>query len=441
MTLKGHATNAACLFLILASTSLCARAQFRSALEGTVTDPSGLIVPEAQIVLVNLDNGVSLTAQTNTSGYYSFPTLPPGRYKITASVKGFASVTQENITLIGTEVRTIPLVLKVGAVTETVTVTAEPPALQRSEAKVTSSISATEIRNLPLAGRNVLDVVSLTPGVTGVGNMSSQAGSFDIFSLVGEPKVNANGQRGDGNGYYVDGISANSNPDPGTVYVTLNPDSVAEFSVALNDYSAEYGRSGSIVVNAVSKSGSNQFHGSLFEFHQDNKLTARNVFQNMPNPITGRILPASRRNEFGFSFGGPIQKDKMFFFGGMDVLRSSNTVTDRDVIETPEFVNFMKTNYPQKTSTKLLTSFPEGDFGPIEAGGVQTVAQVMAVSGFGACSGTGPLGMPCNMPLRGTAVRSFAPKRRLHPERLELARCPLDQPRKAFDKSRRRDFP
>jgi hypothetical protein len=178
----------------------------------------------------------------------------------------------------------------------------------------------------------------------------------------------------------------------------------------LNDYSAEYGRSGSIVVNAVSKSGSNQFHGSLFEFHQDNKLTARNVFQNTPT-VTSRILPASRRNEFGFSFGGPIQKDKMFFFGGMDVLRSSNTVKDRDVIETPEFLNFMKTNYPQNTSTKLLTSFPEGDFGPIEAGGVQTVAQVMAVSGFGACSGTGPLGMPCNMPLRGTAVRSFAPTR------------------------------
>src|SRR5262249_37032736 len=280
---------------------------------------------------------------------------------------------------------------------------------QRSEAKVTSSVSTTEIRNLPMAGRNVLDLVSLTPGVTGVGNMSTQAGSFDIFSLVGEPKVNANGQRGDGNGYYVDGISANSNPDPGTVYVTLNPDSVAEFSVALNDYSAEYGRSGSIVVNAVSKSGSNQFHGSLFEYHQDNKLTARNVFQNRPNAVTGRILPASRRNEFGFSFGGPIQKDKMFFFGGMDVLRSSQTVTNRVVIETPEFVNFMKTNYPNKISTKLLTSFPVGDVGPIETS--QTVAQVMAVSGFPACSGTGPLGMPCNMPLRGTAVNRFAPVR------------------------------
>ena len=113
-----------------------------------------------------------------------------------------------------------------------------------------------------MAGRNILDLVSLAPGVTGVGNLSGQAGSLDIFSLVGNPKVNANGQRADGNGYYVDGVSANSNPDPGKVYVTLNPDSVAEFSVALNDYSAEYGRSGSIVVNAVSKSGSNKFHGS-----------------------------------------------------------------------------------------------------------------------------------------------------------------------------------
>jgi hypothetical protein len=123
--------------------------------------------------------------------------------------------------------------MKAGEVSETVTVPSEPSPLQRSEAKVATNISTAEIRNLPMAGRNILDMVSLAPGVTGVGNLSTNAGSFDIFSLVGEPKVNANGQRGDGNGYYVDGISANSNPDPGTVYVTLNPDSVAEFSVAL----------------------------------------------------------------------------------------------------------------------------------------------------------------------------------------------------------------
>jgi hypothetical protein len=408
MALKIFSKTAACLLLVLAFTN-AAQAQFRSAIEGAVTDPSGGIVSDAQVTLVNVETGVSQTAKTNSAGSYSFPALPPGKYKITVSAKGFASVAQENITLGGAETRTISLAMKVGDVSETVTVTSEPAPVQSSEAKVATNISTAQIRNLPMPGRNILDLVSLAPGVTGVGNLTGQAGSLDIFSLVGEPKVNANGQRGDGNGYYVDGISANSNPDPGTVYVTLNPDSVAEFSVALNDYSAEYGRSGSIVVNAVSKSGSNKFHGSLFEYHRNNKLTARNVFQNRPNQSSGRILPASRRNEFGFSLGGPIQTDKMFFFGSLDTLRSSDTVTNLITVETPEFVNFMRTRFPGATSTALLTTYPVGDIGPIT--GAQTVAQYMTQLNFTPCSGTGPLGMPCNMPLRGSAVRTFAPTR------------------------------
>src|SRR5262245_558527 len=391
MTLISFSKTAACILLVSAFAS-AAQAQFRSAIEGAVTDPSGGIVSEAQVTLVNTETGVSQTAKTNSAGSYSFPTLPPGKYMITVSAKGFSSVKQENITLGASETRTISLALKVGDVSETITVTSEPAPVQNSEAKVATNISTEQIRNLPMAGRNILDLVSLAPGVTGVGNLAGRAGGFDIFSLVGEPKVNANGQRGDGNGYYVDGISANSNPDPGTVYVTLNPDSVAEFSVALNDYSAEYGRSGSIVVNAVSKSGSNSLHGSLFEYHRNNKLTARNVFQNTPNLITGRILPASRRNEFGFSLGGPIIKDKMFFFGALDALRSSNTVTNRATVETPEFVNFMKANRPNNVSTLLLTKYPVGDIGPVS--GAQTVAQYMTQLGITACSGTGPLGMP-----------------------------------------------
>ncbi|MCI0662994.1 MAG: TonB-dependent receptor [Acidobacteria bacterium] len=412
MPTRSLATTASSLLLITIFAALTVHAQFRSAIEGNVTDPSGGVVADAQVVLANVENGVSLTAKTNSAGQYSFPSLPPGKYVITVSATGFSSVKQENITLGGSEIRTVAIAMKVGDVSETVTITSDPTPIQSSEAKVTANISAAEIRNLPIAGRNILDLVSLAPGVTGVGNMSGRAGSFDIFSLVGEPKVNANGQRGDGNGYYVDGISANSNPDPGTVYVTLNPDSVAEFSIALNDYSAEYGRSGSIVVNAVSKSGSNNYHGSIFEYHQNNKLTARNVLQNTPNRDTGRILPVSRRNEFGFSLGGPIQKDKMFFFGSLDALRSSNTETNRVTLETPEFVNFLKTNFPNNVSTSLLTKYTVGDIGAFEAGTTQTVSQVMAVLNFPApCVGTGPLGMPCDMPLRGTAVRSFAPIR------------------------------
>ena len=407
MTMKVFVKAAACFIIVLAVSSQ-ARAQFRNSIEGTVADPSGAMIPQAQVVLSNLETGVSQTAESNSAGYYHFTSLPPGKYKITASAPGFKSVTQENISLGGSEVLTIALVLQVGQVTEQVSIAGEVAPIQKSEAKVGSNITGHEVRNFPLPGRNVLDLVALTPGVTGLGNAAGTAGASDIFSLVGNPSVTANGQRGDGNTFYVDSTSATSNPDPGVFNIIPNPESVQEFNVALNDYSAEYGRSGSVVIHAVTKSGTNGFHGSLFEFHRDNKLTARNVFQNSADSITGRVIPVSRRNEFGGSLGGPIQKDRMFVFFTWDQLRSSNAVTRRIAVEAPDFTNFIKANRPNNLSSLLLSSFPIEHSG-IEAGSIQTVAQVMDRFGLGPCSGAGPIGMPCNMPLLGTAIQSFAP--------------------------------
>src|SRR5215467_927604 len=409
MPLRPMLTGTA-LMIVMLVLSAPAWAQFLSAIEGSIADDSGAIIAEADVVLVNLDTGVSQTTRSNSAGYFRFPTLPPGRYKITASANGFVSVTQENISLGGSEVRTIPLTLKVGKVTEQVTITSEPPPVQKSEAKIAADIPARVVRSLPLAGRNVLDLVSLTPGVTGIGNMSGGAGDNDIFSLVGNPSINANGQRGDGNGFYVDSTSANINPDPGTFGIIPNPESIQEFHVAINDYSAEFGRSSSVVIQAVTKSGTNGFHGSLFEYHRDNKLTARNVFQNEPDPLTGREIPVTRRNEFGGSFGGPIQKDKMFFFFSWDQLRSSNSVTRLVNSETPDYVNFLKANLPNNVSTGLVSQFPVDSHG-FRAGSFQTVADVMNTFGLGPCSGKGPLGMPCGLPVIGTVEQDFAASR------------------------------
>ncbi len=411
MIVKGLARIAACLILMLVFASPDAWAQFRNALEGNVTDASGALIPDAQIVLVNIETGISQTSKTNSVGYYRFPTLPPGKYKITASASGFKAVTRENVTVGGDQVVTVPLELSVGEITEQVTVTVEVAPIQKSEAKVGTSITAYEVRNFPLAGRNVLDLIALAPGVTGLGNVGGQAGGNDIFSLVGNPRVNANGQRGDGNSFYVDSNSATSNPDPGTFNIIPNPDSIREFNTVVNDYSAEYGRSGSLVIQAVTKSGTNQIHGSLFEYHRNNRLTARNVFQNTVNPLTGRVIPVSRRNEFGGSVGGPIQKDKMFFFFSYDQLRSSNVITRRITVEAPEFVDFLKANRSGNISTFLLSNFPVDNISGFEAGSVQTVATVMTLQGLGPCVGAGPLGMPCNMPVLGTAIQDFAPTR------------------------------
>ena len=192
----------------------------------------------------------------------------------------------------------------------------KPPRLHISELT-----TAQEVLALPLEGRNALNVIAQTPGVTGSGLVSDRAGANDIFNAANAPSVTANGQRGSSNGFYVDDTSVNDNPDGGSAKLSPNVESIQEVRVSVNNYSAQYGRNSSVLTQITTKSGTNQIHGSLFEYHTDNKLTARNVFQNTPNPITGRIVPVSRRNEFGGSMGLPIRKDHTFVFASYDQLK------------------------------------------------------------------------------------------------------------------------
>jgi carboxypeptidase family protein/TonB-dependent receptor-like protein len=340
-------------------------AQFRSAIEGTVTDSSGAVVPDAKVTLTNVDTGVSTSTQSNGEGLFRFPSLPPGRYRVSVTKQGFATTTQENITLLAEEIRTVSLALKAGAATEIVTVSAEANPIQLTEAKVAGDISAQEISQLPLPGRNIGSLISFTPGVTGTANASRNANDTDIFSLVNNPQVNANGQRGEANMFYLDNTLATSNPDPGVYNLTPNPESVQELHVTVNDYSAEYGRGSSLIIQAVTKGGTNQFHGSLFEYHQDNKLSAANFFD-------AGFVPVFRRNEFGGSIGGPFLKNKLFGFFSYDQKRASRPTTLSYTLETQDFVNFMKSNFPDNLSTQLMTKFP-ATVGNVIPGSTQTV--------------------------------------------------------------------
>jgi len=376
-------------FVLVAILALPALAQFRSSIEGTVTDQSGGVVPDALVTLTNNDTGISTSGQTNSEGLFRFPSLAPGHYQLTGTKQGFSTVKQENIILTAEEIRTVPLTLKAGMVSDTVTITAEANPIQLSESKIGSDISEREIRDLPLAGRNVVSVLSQTPGVTGIGNASTNANDTDIFSLVNNPQNSANGQRGEANAFYLDNTLATSNPDPGTYNLTPNPESVQEVHVSVNDYSAEYGRSSSIMIQAVTKSGSNDFHGSLFEYHQDNALTAHNFFVS--------DVPVSRRNEFGGSLGGPILKNRIFGFFSLDKKLSSTPGVLTDQVETSDFVSFMKSNFPNNLSTQLLTAYP-GTVANVTPGSVVTVQDLDPT-----CAGTGPLGMPCSLGLYETS--------------------------------------
>jgi hypothetical protein len=377
--------------------SMPAKAQFKSSIEGSVTDASGAVVPEAQVTLTNVDTGVTRTVPTNEEGLYRFPALAPGHYRLTATKKGFAKTSAENIVLLAEEIRTVPLALKAGEVTETVTVTAETTPIQLSESKVGSDISAHELSQLPLAGGNLANLIQQTPGVTGVGTAGGNNTDNDIFGLVNSPYANGGGQRGDGNAFYVDNTLATSNPDPGVFNLTPNTESIQELHVSVNDFSAEYGHSNGLVIQAVSKSGTNEFHGSLFEYHQDNDLWAHNAESG------GQKVPVFRRNEFGGSVGGPILKNRIFGFFSWDQKISSQPNVFQSTVETPDFVQFMTTNFPNNLSTQLMTKYPATVNGVVP-GTVQTAGSLDPT-----CATVAPVpGMPCSLDLYETTTESFA---------------------------------
>lgn len=378
-------------------------AQFSSAIEGTVTDSTGGVVPNVAIRVTNEDTGVTSSGETSEAGYYRIPALPVGHYRVEASKPGFATAVQSGVMLEAARVQSVPLQLTVGSVSSEVSVTGAPPPVETSEAHVSEITTSAEVLDLPFEGRNVLNVIAQTPGVTGTGLVSDRAGSNDIFNAVNSPSVTANGQRGSSNGFYVDDSSVNDNPDEGGAKLSPNPDSVAEVRVSINNYSAEYGRNSSVLTQIITKSGTNMVHGSLFEYHTDNKLTSRNEFQNAPDPITGKLIPVFRRNEFGGSIGLPIRKDHTFFFGSVDSLQSSSATASLVTAETPDFTSFMKANYPNTIATKLLTSYPAA---VAATGGVRTVGDLQP-----GCIGSNSLGMPCTMPILETGLLSASAPR------------------------------
>jgi hypothetical protein len=376
-------------------------AQFRSSIEGTVTDSSGAVVAGAQVVLTNQDTAVSVTSASNENGLFRFPSLGLGTYTLTATKQGFETFKQENIALAAEETRTVALVLKVGQTQQTVTITADAAAIQLSEAKIDTGITAQEITQLPLTGRNIFNLISLTPGVTGTGQAAGGSGGAfanTVFSLVNDGQTTANGQRPDANAFYLDNTYATSNPDPGSYNLTPNPDSIAEVHVSVNDYSAEYGHSGGLVIQAITKSGTNQFHGSLFEYHTDNDMEALSLGEG-PGSIA-----VSRRNEFGGSVGGPIQKDKTFIFFSWDQLKSAGATTLNGTVETADFVNFMTTNFANNLSTQLLNKYPVTRPNP---SGILTVQDLDPN-----CTTVGPpvAGISCGLDVLENVTESVAPK-------------------------------
>ena len=356
MSHRGICRLASRILILLSICSLAAvsaRAQYSASVQGTVTDTSGALVQGATVTVTNQATGVSQTATTSAEGFYHISALPPGKYTVTASFEGFKEKVVKDVTVSAEVVQGVDLVLEPGEVKETVTVTASAtPALQTENANLGGAITELEIHDLPQYGRDPYELVRLTPGVFGdssrqgngnsnlLPNTAGPGGSnTSIFQTENLVQISSHGQRVSDNDYVLDGVSANSLTWGGAAVVTPNQDSVQEIQVVTNGYSAEYGRNSGTTVQVVSKSGTNQFHGSGFFKYDDPGLNAFNKYNGesngTPNP-TIRVADATR--QFGGSFGGPIKKDKLFFFGSYEGLRDNKSDVANQWIFTPQFV-------------------------------------------------------------------------------------------------------
>jgi hypothetical protein len=297
---------------LLAIFALTASAQTTTAqLTGQVTDSTGAVIPAAQVVIVNTGTGDERQFPTNDSGYYTFGLLPPGSYRLQVRKDGFRSVTQTGIVLTVGQSARIDLTLEIGAVSETVEVTAAAPVVERESAGLGTVVGSKQIQDMPLNSRNPLRLAYLVPGFTPSRGFSDQFNRASNFRI--------NGGRSNMNEAMIDGIS--NSPPASNGFLSYSsfpsPDALQEFKVLTNSYSAEYGRSGGGVLNMVLRSGTNQFRGVVYEFLRNSKMDSNDFFGNR----VGRALPSFKRNQFGGALGGPVLKDRVFFFVNYEGLR------------------------------------------------------------------------------------------------------------------------
>ena len=318
------------------------------AIEGTITDESGAVLPGATVTVKSPATGLTREAPTDASGLFRAPLLPVGTYDVSVALQGFATTKRTGLTLNIGQTLAVNMTLKVASAQEEITVTAEAPLLEATRSQQSSVVNERAVANLPVNGRNFIDFVLTTPGVT----RDPRGGDISFA-----------GQRGTLNSLVIDGADNNNTffgqtlgrTGSGRAPYQFSQDAVQEFQVNRNAYSAEYGRAGGAVINVVTKSGTNAFHGSVFEFFRDKSLNANSYNNKIRTPIAARS--PFRVHQFGSSLGGPIQRDRAFFFVSYDGQRQTipNTIpvnlpanlpTDADTQRGLALLQAQETEYP-----------------------------------------------------------------------------------------------
>jgi len=318
-----HGVRGVLVLVLLVMSARTGAAQITAAtLSGTIKDQTGGILPGADVTARNTGTGLSRSVVTNTDGVFTIPGLQPGKYEVKAALPGFNTVSEEIELAVGQNAG-LNLTLHVGTTQESITVSANAILMDTQTSALSALVPEKTIEELPLNGRNYISLATLQPGVI---NFTEKSGTSSSTRGI---QLNINGMGGRSNSFLIDGANMKGYAGIATVTAadsTLGVDTIREFRVVTNAFSADYGRAMGGVISIATKAGTNSFHGSGFEFFRDSKFDAPNYFD--PADASGnKQAPAFKRNQYGGSFGGPISKNRVFFFGGYERLQEDLGLT------------------------------------------------------------------------------------------------------------------
>ncbi|HEX6802959.1 MAG TPA: TonB-dependent receptor [Terriglobales bacterium] len=385
------------LGFVLLSAAIC-NAQFTSNVQGVVQDSTGAVVPKATVTLLNAATQATHTTTTDADGNYRFVSLAPGTYKLTVEASGYGK-SESNVTLLTEQNLNVPVTLKVGAVTEAVTVTSSTPVVDTADSRTQMTLENQAVAQLPIVGRNLVTLVTLAPGVSGLG--TSAAGSpgsgVDNFSTEEQVDASANGQGQNNNQYVVDGLDVTSGIRQGVLNLTPQPESIQETSIQVNTFSSEYSRAAGLQTVFTTRSGTDRFHGSASDYFNYQGMFANQHF------VSSNTLPYKpfHSNNMDFAIGGPIiPHHNSFFYFAVEPLRSSQGAGGSVTFVDPQFISFAQTNYPNTVGTKVMTNYlPSGIGGAVPT----STAQDVFGNAAGGCGTTaGQNGVPCTLPMIDT---------------------------------------
>jgi len=365
-------------FFIVVTAAVALAQWTEGSIVGTVTDPSGASVSGVVVKVINVGTGHTNEARTDDIGFYRALHLTPGKYQIRVEAKGFKGLVLDNVVVNVNTATRADAKLQLGQIQEVVEVNSEQPLVQTEEGRLADIITTRQVEELPLNGRQVYQLLTLQPGVTAtnapvISNVgsSSSAVTFD-FGFV------SNGSTPRGNNFVLDGMTNNNEWLGGTPAIFPSVDAIQEFQVQTLNFSAEYGRNNGAVANVVTKQGTNNYHGSVYYFHRNTALNARNFFDtpDQKAPLLQHL--------YGVSFGGPIRKEKTFFFVNYEGSRRKDGAPAQVTVETPEFRSLVASTRPGSIASRFLTDFP----GPACLPGTsQDVGSIPSAAG-------GPLQLP-----------------------------------------------